>query len=147
MGSINQNIPGRTNAQRRLEDPDEYRAENRRHYLRHREHFKARSKQWYAENVGSLRATLAKHQERNEAEMAHMPWSPADRHRVYPCPCGGKTSWNSRKTHYRTMRHVKWLKNLPEPEPEKEQEPEAEKEEGPADAADASGSGSCAEPP
>ena len=139
MGSVNQNIPGRTKAEHRREHPDREKAQSRRDYLRNRERCKARTKQWYAEHIGELRATLAQHHERNEAEMAqHMPWSLADRARIYPCPCGGNTSRASCRTHYRTMRHVKWLESLPEAGPEKELEPEE---------AAASGSGSYAELP
>ena len=113
MGSINQNIPGRTKAQRRLEDPEALRAQHRKDYLKHRERIKARTRRWYADHIDALRATLAQHQERNDAEMAkHALWSPENRKQVFPCPCGGKTSWASQRTHFRTMRHVAWLKNL-----------------------------------
>ena len=145
MGTVNNNIPGRTRAQRRREQPEHEKEEHRKHYLRHRERIKARTRLWYAENIGDLRATLAQHQERNDAEMAkHALWSPETRTQVYTCPCGGKCSWASQKTHFRTMRHVAWLKGLSEAEPEAKAQPEPEKEEG---LAGATGSDSCAEPP
>lgn len=112
---VNRNIPGRTDAEWRLDNRDVILEKHRAYYVAHKDIMNAQSKAYVAANKDATREYKAAHYETNKAAIreqqrayyrANADAMKARQARAVVCECGLNTTYGSQSNHRKSKRHA-----------------------------------------
>jgi hypothetical protein len=103
MKCVNKRVPGRTRAERKLEDPDRYREMIKRNNANRGEKGKSWRQKHYAKNKDQLLAQMKDYREKNKTQLQ------AKKNEKFECPCGGRYTRDNKAVHERTGKHQQHL--------------------------------------
>jgi hypothetical protein len=102
MDCINKNIAGRTDAEYR----DEHKTESKQYRDEHKEQTEQYDKQRYQDNKQAINEKTKRYYQDNKQEINEK------QNQKYNCACGGKYRNNNKQQHFKTTKHLEFIRQL-----------------------------------